>query len=101
VNQISIKISVCIPAYNRSAVLPAHALQNDPRPTWMIEVSTTEHQPVGTSINPNFQNTIELFFNHDYLAFTADVDANELGKADVSDFVANLKQLSTHNFLFR
>ena len=79
----------------------AETLQNEPRPIWMMEVCTTEHQPVGTSMNPNFKKTFELFFDCGYRAFTADAVAKEIKKSDVDDVMANRKQLTTQNFLFR
>jgi len=83
------------------AILTAQALQNEPRPIWMMEVSTNEHQPLGTSMNPNFEKTFEVFFDSGYRAFTADTDAKILEKSDVDDVVANRKRLTTHNFVFR
>lgn len=79
----------------------AQALQNEPRPIWIMEISTTEHQPVGTSMNPNFLSTFELFFGSGYRAFTADASIQEIEKVDVDDVVANKKRLNTHNFVFR
>lgn len=77
------------------------ALQNEPRPIWMMEVSTTEHQPAGTSMNPNFEKIFEVFFECGYRAFTADAETKEIEKSDVDDVVANRKRLTTHNFVFR
>lgn len=79
----------------------AQALQNEPRPIWLMEVSTNEHQPVGTSMNPNFEKTFEVFFEFGYRAFTANAEAKKLEKYDVNDVVENRKQLTTHNFVFR
>jgi FkbM family methyltransferase len=76
-------------------------LRNDPKPIWMIEISTTEHQPTGTTINPNFAKTFDLLFGSDYHAYTADADAVEIEKSDVDDVVENQKRLPTHNFIFR
>lgn len=77
------------------------ALQNKPRPIWMMEISTTEHQPAGTSMNPNFEKTFEIFFDSGYRAFTADEEAVELNRSDVKDVVASRRRLTTHNFVFR
>jgi FkbM family methyltransferase len=77
------------------------ALRNEPRPIWMMEVSTTEHQPEGTTMNPNFEKTFDMFFDSGYCAFTADTEAKKLEKSDVNDVVANRKRLATHNFVFR
>ena len=79
----------------------AQALQNEPRPIWMMEISTTEHQPEGTAMNPNFEKTFEVFFDCGYRAFTADAEAKKIEKSDVKDVVANRKRLTTHNFVFR
>ena len=37
-------------------------LQNTPRPIWVMEITTSEHQPAGTLINPNFEKTFDVFF---------------------------------------
>lgn len=77
------------------------ALQNEPRPIWMMEIATTEHQPEGTAMNPNFEKTFEMFFDSGYRAFTADAVARKIEESDVKAVVANQKHLATHNFLFR
>jgi FkbM family methyltransferase len=77
------------------------ALRNDPRPIWMMEISTTEHQPAGTSMNPNFERTFDAFFDYGYSAYAANAEAKKLEKHDVNDVVANRKKLATHNFVFR
>lgn len=77
------------------------ALQNEPRPIWMMEISTTEHQPEGTTMNPNFEKTFEVFFDSGYRAFTADAEAKKIEKSDVDDVVANRQRPTTHNFVFR
>jgi Methyltransferase FkbM domain len=77
------------------------ALQNEPRPIWMMEVSTTEHQPAGTSMNPNFESTFEMFFECGYCAFTANTEAKKLQKNEVREVAAKRKILDTHNFVFR
>ncbi len=79
----------------------AQALLNEPRPIWMMEISTTEHQPAGTAINPKFAATFAAFFDHGYRAFTADEAQQELTKEDVVEVVASGRQLNTHNFIFR
>ena len=77
------------------------ALQNEPRPIWMMEISTTEHQPAGTSMNPNFEKTFDIFFECGYCAFTANSEAKKLDKHEISSIAAQQKRLATHNFVFR
>ncbi|WP_414565300.1 MULTISPECIES: FkbM family methyltransferase [unclassified Anabaena] len=75
-------------------------LANHPRPIWIVEISTTEHQPTGTRMNPNFAATFDMFLNQGYQAFTAEASPQ---KFEVSLQTMNDDQISllTHNFLFR
>lgn len=79
----------------------AQTLQNEPRPIWMMEITTTEHQPVGISINPNFAKTFEMFFKYGYRAVTADTAAKEIEKSDIDDVLESGNLFTPHNFLFR
>ena len=76
-------------------------LISEPRPVWMVEISTTEHQPVGTIINPHFSKTFEMFFSQGYRAFTADEAAIEITLDTVNRVVIGAQLPSTHNFLFK
>ena len=76
-------------------------LAHQPRPTWMVEISTTEHQPAGTSFNPNFQSTFDLFFAHYYQAFTAENPPKPISMEMVAQIVTGQLHLSTHNVIFR
>ena len=77
------------------------ALQNAPRPIWLMEITSTENQPSGIAMNPNFEKTFEVFFNHGYIARTADKEAHTIEKFDVNEVVMNRKRLTSHNFVFR
>lgn len=79
----------------------AQTLRNEPRPIWIMEVSTTEHQPAGTSINPNFAKTFDMFFDQGYRAFTADMGSQEIRKVEIDNVLAHAVRLGTHNFIFR
>lgn len=75
-------------------------LINNPCPIWLMEVSSNEHQPAGTVMNPHFANTFEVFFKQGYRAFTADEAAIEITQLTVQQIVAGKQKLSTHNFVF-
>lgn len=79
----------------------AATLSNDPRPVWLLEVSATDHQPLGTPLNPNFAATFDHFFASGYCACTADAAAQEWLRQDVEAVIQGLKVPTTHNFLFR
>ena len=76
------------------------ALRNNPKPIWMMEISTTEHQPAGTVMNPHFAQTFECFFAEGYRAHTADAAAFEVIDEVIKDVESGRRQLETHNFLF-
>lgn len=76
------------------------ALVNEPRPIWLMEISSTEHQPAGTTMNPSFAKTFELFFAQGYRTFTADEAALEITPEIVQKVVAGSGKLETHNFVF-
>lgn len=78
-----------------------HTLASTPRPVWMMEISTTEHQPDGISMNPNFAQTFHMFLDHGYRAFTADNSMQEITSEIVAEVVAGRHSLDTHNFIFK
>lgn len=77
-------------------------LKMQPSPTWMIEVAVDEHQPRGTSINPNLCATFDLLASTNYSATTANaarraVDSDEIQA--VAETETNT--LGTHSFVFQ
>lgn len=75
-------------------------LNNTPRPIWMLEISSREHQPKGITLNPNFKQTFDIFFERGYQCFTAD---NRLMKVDYQylNKIVNNDDQCTTNFIFR
>lgn len=41
-------------------------LHRAPRPTWLMEIESTSHQPLGITTNPNLQATFDMFFEAGY-----------------------------------
>lgn len=75
-------------------------LTNNPKPIWVIEITTTDHQPHGVAINPNLKSIFELFFKNDYRSFTVDREIRPVTIEDV-DLVLNGSQtFGTYNFIF-
>lgn len=72
-----------------------------PRPIWMIEVSISEHQPEGVSINPNLLSTFTIFWNSGYEAWTADRQSRKIQPMEIERIVeTGIDTIGTHNFLF-
>ncbi len=68
---------------------------------WMIEITTTEHQPGGVRINPNLLATFQIFWSHGYDAWTASADMRVIDISEIKKIVeSGIDTLGTHNFLF-
>lgn len=76
-------------------------LANDPKPIWVVEIMTTDHQPCGVEINPNLVSVFQLFFQNGYQAFTADQVKRPISMGDVESVSKGLTSFDTHNFIFR
>lgn len=71
------------------------------KPTWMVEICVSEHQPAGTQINPRLKETFQLFWDAGYEAFTAERQALPV-TMEMIDRVAQsgVDTFDTHNFVF-
>ncbi len=78
-----------------------HTLMNEPRPIWLMEISSSEYQPAGIVMNPRFAETFGVFFDHGYQVFTANASADEITPAIVQEVAMGQRKLDTHNFVFR
>jgi FkbM family methyltransferase len=75
-------------------------LSSDPKPIWLVEVNSTEHQPQNVSINPNFKSTFQIFFDNDYQAFKADRDMTRVTNESIELVLTGDIEMDTHNFIF-
>ncbi len=73
----------------------------NPKPIWMVEIASTEHQPAGIDLNPDFKCSFDIFFDAGYKAFTADDSQEEITPDLVQAIVRGDRQMKTHNFIFR
>lgn len=79
-----------------------NVMRSNPKPVWMVEIASAEHQPQGVTVNPNFARTFELMHEAGYVAFTIDQAMHKVTQADVDAIQAgDVQRFSTHNFLFR
>ena len=76
-------------------------LINEPRPIWIIEITTTENQPDQSKLNPNYLNTFLTFFNLGYRAYTANEKQEEITLSTVESVLRNEIKLNVHNFIFQ
>lgn len=76
-------------------------LANDPKPIWLVEITTDEHQPEGGKINPNFKSTFQLFFQNGYQAFNVDQDLHTVTMEQIDLASKGSFKFKSHNFLFK
>jgi FkbM family methyltransferase len=71
------------------------------KPIWMVEISISEHQPEGVSINPDFASTFQIFWDKGYEAWTAESDMRPVGPDDIQRITEQGTNIfDTHNFIF-
>jgi FkbM family methyltransferase len=76
-------------------------LKREPKPIWMVEICTHEHQPQGIQMNPYLVATFELFWENGYVALTADGHTRLVDRAEIREIAATGNcTLGTHNLLF-
>lgn len=76
-------------------------LTSEPKPIWMVEITSKHNQPNGIDINLNFRSTFQLFFQNGYKANSVDQDMSPLTMKDVDLASKGVLKLATYNFLFR
>jgi FkbM family methyltransferase len=76
-------------------------LENNPKPIWLIEISITEHQPFGVTVNPNLLKTFQIFWDHGYDSFTADQELKQIFSHDINEVVTSgIDTINSDNFIF-
>jgi FkbM family methyltransferase len=72
-----------------------------PKPTWMVEISVSEHLPGGLPINPELVDTFQEFWSRGYEAWTTTRPYRLVTREEVREIAVSGKDtLKTHNFLF-
>ena len=74
-------------------------LQMNPKPRWLVEITLNEYHPEG--INPHYLQTFELFWNHGYIATTADSKRRTIDRQDVEKWVLKgIAESGVINYVF-
>jgi FkbM family methyltransferase len=79
----------------------ALTLQQDPKPIWIVEICSHQHQPAGISVNPRLLDTFDLFWNTGYVAYTVADKPRRVERSEVSAIAhGGPDTLKFHNFIF-
>lgn len=76
-------------------------LKNKLDPIWLVEIASTEHQPIKGQMNPDYEKTFSIFFENLYRAFPINNLCNEISEIDVTNVAQGQLLPATHNYLFR
>lgn len=79
----------------------SNILGMDPKPIWMMEITVSEHQPKGISVNPHLLPTFQAFWSHGYEAWTIEKQCRVVLPEEIENIVqSGINTLNTYNFLF-
>jgi len=71
------------------------------KPIWMVEISSTEHQPQGINFNPNFLDTFEIFLEYGYSIYSVDDLINPISIETLQETATKEVKFKSNNFVFR
>jgi len=72
-----------------------------PKPIWMVEITTTTHQPPGIEINPDLEDTFDIFWENGYEAWTVEEKCRRISRDEITEIrKTGQSTFSSYNFLF-
>jgi FkbM family methyltransferase len=80
----------------------ADFLRMDPKPIWFVEISSTQHQPTDSTMNPYWMETFEHFWGAGYQAWNVGETVRFVSRADIEEVfkIGHKTALESANYLF-
>lgn len=78
-------------------------LKQQPRPLWLVEITSRENQPADCPLNPHFESTFQHFFDLGYRVSVISQSSGELleiSESDVRSIACGESVSPGHNYLF-
>lgn len=76
-------------------------LRQDPKPIWVIEICSHQHQPLGVTVNPRLLDTFELFWNNGYSSYTVERYSRRIERGEIQAIAhGGSDTVGIHNFVF-
>ena len=76
-------------------------LNQDPKPVWIVEICSHQHQPAGVAVNPRLLDTFDLFWNAGYIAYTVAETPRQIERSEIKAIAeGGPDTLHLHNFIF-
>jgi len=77
-------------------------INRSPKPLWVIEVTSHQHQPAGVVVNPHLLETFRLFWNTGYEAWAVEDSLRKVSPQEIEDLIQFPgKKMGAPNYLFR
>ena len=71
------------------------------KPIWILEITSTNHQPQGISVNPNLIKTFNWFYRFGYSAKELSKNGRQIKSKDVENASIGHFTFKTQTFIFR
>lgn len=76
-------------------------LNQDPKPVWIVEICSHQHQPAGVAVNPRLLDTFDIFWNAGYVAYTVAETPRQIERSEIKAIAeGGPDTLHLHNFIF-
>ena len=70
-------------------------------PQWVMEITTTQNQPIENPFNINFKDTFDEFYQYGYRSFVMGENLREIYRNEIAEININKIQYPHYNFYFK
>lgn len=70
-------------------------------PQWVMEITTTQNQPIESPFNINFKNTFDEFYQYGYRSFVMGENLREIFRNEIAEINSKKIQYPHYNFYFK
>ena len=77
-------------------------IRRSPKPQWLVEITSHQHQPKGVSVNPHLLETFELFWDAGYEAFAVEETLRKVNPQEIEELMNSpTAKTGAPNYLFK
>lgn len=77
-------------------------INRSPKPLWIVEITSHQHQPQGVSVNPHLLGTFQLFWDAGYEAWAIEDDLRKVTPEEIQELMnSSTVKTGAPNYLFK
>lgn len=77
-------------------------INRSPKPLWIIEITSHQHQPEGVLVNPHLLSTFQLFWDAGYEAWAIENELRKVSKLEIEELMYSpVAKTGAPNYLFK